>query len=89
MRNITINCELVVLNGMFKPAEEKGYIQRNPVPMVKRLPVQLKKIEYFTKKELNTILEKPRRNIANYTSHFSFFLIHVMSWTTFDRVNYV
>jgi len=44
----TVNGDLVVLNGMFKLAAEKGLISVNPIPKVKRLPVKPKKVSSST-----------------------------------------
>ena len=73
VKNNTINSELVVLNGLFKFAEDKSYIIHNPVPKVKRLPVKPKKIKYFSKEELNSILVKTRIDYPDFYEVFIFF----------------
>lgn len=57
----TVNADLMILNGMFKLAEERGLHHKNPLPKVKRLPVQPKKVEYFSRKEISLILEHTKK----------------------------
>jgi integrase len=54
----TVNKELTALKHLFNKAVLWGYIKKNPVAGVQRLPVTEKKIRFLSLKEIDLVLEQ-------------------------------